>query len=57
MAGAQQTITKDMTAAAEPAGQKAGEAAGVKMAEAMSKKMGSAGTALTKGLTAPIMDP
>ena len=55
MAGAQQTITKDMTAAAEPAGQKAGEAAGVKMSEAMSKKMGSAGTALTKGLTAPIM--
>lgn len=55
MAGAQQTITKDMTAAAEPAGQKAGEAAGVKMSEAISKKMGSAGTALTKGLTAPIM--
>ena len=55
MQGAQQSLTKQMTDAADPAGQKAGESSGKKMTEALSKKMGSAGTALSKGITAPIM--
>ena len=54
MQGAQQTITKDLTDAAQPAGAAAGKAAGASMSEAISKKMNSAGTAMTKGLTAPI---
>ena len=53
--GAQQSLTKQMTDAADPAGQKAGESSGKKMTEALSKKMGAAGTALSKGITAPIM--
>ena len=54
MPGAQQTITKDLTDAAQPAGAAAGKAAGASMSEAIGKKMNSAGTAMTKGLTAPI---
>lgn len=53
--GAQQTITKDMTEAAQPAGQAAGKAAGASMSEAIGKKMNSAGSVMAKGLTAPIM--
>lgn len=53
--GAQQSLTKQMTEAADPAGQKAGESSGKKMTEALSKKMGAAGTALSKGITAPIV--
>ena len=55
MQGAQQKITDDLTKAADPAGKKAGAAAGTSMSEALSKKMTSAGTALSKTLTAPIM--
>jgi len=55
MQGAQQTITNDLTAAAQPAGAAAGKVAGASMSEAIGKKMNSAGTAMTKGLTAPIM--
>ena len=54
MKGAQQTITNDLTEAAQPAGAAAGKVAGASMSEAIGKKMGSAGTALTKGLTGPI---
>jgi hypothetical protein len=43
-----------MTQAAEPAGTAAGNAAGKKMTDSISKKMGSAGSALTKGVTAPL---
>ena len=55
MQGAQQTITNDLTEAAQPAGAAAGKVAGAFMSEAIGKKMNSAGTAMTKGLTAPIM--
>ena len=55
MQGAQQTITNDLTEAAQPAGAAAGKVAGASMSEAIGKKMNSAGTAMTKGLTAPIM--
>ena len=55
MQGAQQTITNDLTGAAQPAGAAAGKVAGASMSEAIGKKMNSAGTAMTKGLTAPIM--
>ena len=44
MPGAQQTITKDLTDAAQPAGAAAGKAAGASMSEAISKKMNSAGS-------------
>ena len=52
--GAQQSLTEQMTQAAEPAGTAAGNAAGKKMTDSISKKMGSAGSALTKGVTAPL---
>lgn len=55
MAGAQEKITNDLTQAAGPAGSAAGAAAGSKMSESMGKSMSSAGAALTKGVTAPIM--
>lgn len=55
MQGARQTITNDLTEAAQPAGAAAGKVAGASMSEAIGKKMNSAGTAMTKGLTAPIM--
>ena len=54
MAGAQEKITNDMSQAAGPAGTAAGNVAGSKMTESISKKMGSAGGALTKGITAPL---
>ena len=55
MAGAQEKITNDLTNAAQPAAAKAGTAAGKSMAESMSKKMTGAGTAMSKGVTAPIV--
>lgn len=55
MKGAQQTITNDLTEAAQPAGAAAGQAAGTSMSEAMGKKMSGAGSALTKGLTGPLV--
>ena len=54
MQGAQQTITNDLTEAAQPAGAAAGKVAGASMSEAIGKKMNSAGTVMTKGLTGPI---
>ena len=54
MKGAQQTITNDLTEAAQPAGSAAGKVAGASMSDAIGKKMGSAGSTLTKGLTAPL---
>ena len=54
MKGAQQTITNDLSEAAQPAGEAAGKVAGASMSEAIGKKMTGAGTALTKGLTGPI---
>lgn len=54
MKGAQQTITNDLTEAAQPAGSAAGKVAGASMSDAIGKKMGSAGGTLTKGLTAPL---
>ena len=54
MKGAQQTITNDLTEAAQPAGAAAGKTAGASMSEAMGKSMTSAGGTLTKGLTVPL---
>lgn len=48
--GAQQSLTEQLTGAAEPAAAAAGSAAGKSLGEGMS----SAGSALTKGVTAPI---
>ena len=48
--GAQQSLTEQLTGAAEPAASAAGNTAGKSFGEGMS----SAGAALTKGLTAPI---
>ena len=55
MKGAQQTITNDLSEAAQPAGVAAGKVAGASMSEAIGKKMNSAGTAMTKGITGPIV--
>lgn len=55
MAGAQEKITNDLTQAAGSAGTTAGTTAGAKMSESMGKSMSSAGAALTKGVTAPLM--
>lgn len=49
--GAQQSLTEQLTGAAEPAASSAGKAAGKSLGEGMS----SVGGALTKGVTAPIM--
>lgn len=54
MKGAQQTITNDLTEAAQPAGAAAGKTAGASMSEAMGKSMTNAGGTLTKGLTVPL---
>ena len=40
MKGAQQTITNDLTEAAQPAGSAAGKVAGASMSDAIGKKMG-----------------
>ena len=54
MAGAQQTITEELTGAAGPAGSAAGKAAGTSMSQSISDSMGKAGGALTKGVTVPL---
>ena len=54
MAGAQEKITNDLTDAAGPAGTAAGKQAGTTMSKAISDKMGSAGKALTAGVTVPL---
>lgn len=53
--GAQQAITKEMNAAAGSAGTSAGAAAGKSLSAGLGKSMSSAGKALTKGVTVPIM--
>ena len=55
LAGAQQTITNELTAAAGPAGAAAGKQVGGSMTDAISKKMTGAGKALTAGVTTPIV--
>ena len=54
MQGAQQTITKEMTAAGGVAGTAAGQAAGSNMASSIGSTMSRAGGKLTKGLTIPL---
>ena len=54
MQGAQQTITKEMTAAGGVAGTEAGKVAGNKMTSSIGSTMSSAGSKLTKGLTIPL---
>lgn len=54
MAGAQEKITNDLTSAAGSAGTQAGTQAGTTMSKAISDKMGSAGKALTAGVTVPL---
>lgn len=55
MAGAQETIKNELSAAAGPAGEAAGSKAGTTMSEAISKKFTSAGASLTKGVTVPLV--
>lgn len=52
--GAQQSLTEQLTGAADPAGKSAGQAAGQSMSQALGNGMSKAGGALTKGLTAPL---
>lgn len=52
--GAQTKITNDLTDAAGSAGTQAGTQAGTTMTKALSDKMGSAGKALTAGVTVPL---
>jgi len=52
--GAQQSLTEQLTGAADPAGKAAGTAAGQSMGQALSDGMSKAGGALTKGVTAPL---
>lgn len=54
MAGAQQTITNDLSKAADPAGKKAGSVLGNSMTKSVGDKMSKAGGTLTKGLTVPL---
>ena len=53
--GAQQTLTEELTNAAEPAGTAAGTAAGKSMGASLGQGMTSAGKGLTKSVTLPIM--
>lgn len=55
MQGAQQTITKELTGAAAPAGTAAGEKVGSSLSTALGSKMSSMGKTLTKSVTAPIV--
>ena len=55
MQGAQQTISKEMGAAAGVAGAAAGETAGRSMAASMGASMTSAGKSLTKSVTLPLV--
>ncbi|MBR2189319.1 MAG: phage tail tape measure protein [Eubacterium sp.] len=52
--GAQQSLTEQLTGAADPAGKAAGTAAGQSMGQALGDGMTKAGGALTKGVTAPL---
>lgn len=52
--GAQQTITKEMTGAAGPAGDAAGKAAGQNFGQSLGKGMSKVGGTMTKAVTAPI---
>lgn len=52
--GAQQSLTEQLTGAADPAGKAAGTAAGQSMGQALGDGMSKAGGALTKGVTAPL---
>ena len=54
LAGAQQKITNDLTSAAGPAGLNAGKTVGQNMSQSIGKSMSGAGSALTKGVTAPL---
>lgn len=55
MQGAQQTISQELGAAAEPAGEEAGEAIGSSMLSSLEDALGGIGKTLTATVTAPIM--
>lgn len=54
MKGSQETITKELTGASEPAGKSAGQAIGNNMVSSISSSMSAAGATLTKGVTVPL---
>lgn len=55
MQGAQQTISSELGAAAEPAGEEAGEAIGSSMLSSLESALGNVGKTLTATVTVPIM--
>lgn len=55
MQGAQQAISQELGAAAEPAGEEAGEAIGSSMLSSLEDALGGIGKTLTATVTAPIM--
>ena len=55
MQGAQQTISSELGAAAEPAGEEAGQAIGTSMLSSLEESLGKVGKTLTATVTAPIM--
>ena len=55
MQGAQQTITSELTGAAEPAGVEAGEAIGSSMISSLEEALGEVGKTLSATVTAPIV--
>ena len=55
MQGAQQTISQELGAAAEPAGEEAGQAIGSSMLSSLEDALGSVGKTLSATVTAPIV--
>lgn len=55
MQGSQREITEQITGTTNPAVDKAGQSSGKTLGSAMQKGFGSVGTALTKGVTAPVL--
>lgn len=55
MQGAQQAISSELGAAAEPAGEEAGQAIGTSMLSSLEESLGKVGKTLTATVTAPIM--
>lgn len=55
MQGAQQTISQELGAAAEPAGEEAGQAIGTSMLSSLEESLGKVGKTLTATVTAPIV--
>lgn len=55
MQGAQQAISQELGAAAEPAGEEAGQAIGTSMLSSLEESLGKVGKTLTATVTAPIM--